>query len=619
MCDAIVHRGPDDVGVYTDAIASIGMRRLSIIDLTTGRQPVRNEDGSIWVVFNGEIYNYRELRADLEARGHRFHTSGDTEPIVHLYEEYGADAIRRLRGMFGLAIWDVPRRRLLLARDRLGIKPLFYAELPGGLAFASELKALMQLPQVDRRLSWSALGHVFTSLGTPPTQSILEGVRKLDAGYYAMADGRSLRSTRYWDVTFAPLSGATEDDLVDRLRAKLDETVAAHLMSDVPLGAFLSGGLDSSAVVRAMAEQAGGRVKTFSIGFPDARFDERAHARRVAELCGTDHHELVVEPQPLDVVEDIVWHLDEPFGDSSAIPTYLVSRLAAEHVKVVLTGDGGDELFGGYDKYVVEAHERRYDRVPAVLRRPLGLIGRVLPVGTPGRRFLNHFALDGPRRYLDASTLFTRLDQAHLLTPEAFEQMARFDPWEGALDALSRQRGHWLSALQYCDLRSYLPLDILVKVDRMTMAHAIEARPALLDHELVEFAAAIPPSLHLRQGTTKHLFKRALAGRLPAEIIDRPKRGFAAPLAGWFRGPWTGFAHELLLSGRSRQRGILSALHLERLLRLNARGRELDRELWTLVSFELWCRAFLDRPPQPVPQSARPRAPLTSLSEQHAC
>jgi asparagine synthase (glutamine-hydrolysing) len=499
--------------------------------------------------------------------------------------------------MFALAIWDARRRRLLLARDRLGIKPLFYAQIPGGLAFASELKAILAVPGIERRLSWPAVGHLLTFLGTPPAQSILEGVRKIEAGHVAVLEqGRPLHERRYWDVRFAPDPVASEAALVDELRARVDEAVAAHLASDVPLGAFLSGGLDSSAVVRSMAERAQGRVKTFSIGFADPRYDERAHARRVADLCGTDHHELVVEPQPLDIVEDIVWHLDEPFGDSSAVPTYLVAKMAAAHVKVVLTGDGGDELFGGYDKYVVESRERRYDRVPSVLRRPLGWLGRLLPVGTPGRRFLNHFALDGPHRYLDASTLFTRHDQVHLLTPEAFEQIAPHDPFGPALAALSRERSTWLSSLQYCDLRSYLPLDILVKVDRMTMAHSIEARPALLDHRLVEFAAGIPASLHVRGGTTKHLFKQALATRLPPDIVQRPKRGFAAPLASWFRGPWMGFARELLLSGRSRERGILSARHLDRLLRLNARGRNFDRELWTLVSFELWCQAFLDAP-----------------------
>jgi asparagine synthase (glutamine-hydrolysing) len=382
----------------------------------------------------------------------------------------------------------------------------------------------------------------------------------------------------------------------------------------VPVGAFLSGGIDSSAVVRLMTRHAIAPVKTFSIGFHEAGFDELGYARQVASLCGTDHHELVLEPQALDMVEELVWHLDEPFGDSSAIPTYLVSRLAAGYVKVVLTGDGGDELFGGYDKYVVEGRERRYDLIPRLLRLPLGAVGRTLPVGTPGKRFLTHLALDGAHRYLDASTLFSRSHLAELLTPGAFRQIARTDPQEPALAALGREPESWLAALQYCDLRSYLPLDILVKVDRMTMAHSIEARPVLLDHRLVEFAASLPPDFKIRGEVTKYLFKRTMAGSLPAGIIDRPKQGFAVPLGAWFRGPWTGFVRDVLLSTRSRQRGIVAPGHIERLLQLNARGRNLDRELWTLVSFELWCQRFLDRQPAVLPRPAARPTPRWAVS-----
>jgi asparagine synthase (glutamine-hydrolysing) len=614
MCDMIVHRGPDDEGLYVGDGVALGMRRLSIIDLATGHQPVRNEDGTVWVVFNGEIYNFKELRRELEGRGHRFYTTSDTETIVHLYEDYGQEAISRLRGMFALAIWDVPRRQLLLARDRLGIKPLFYAAFKGGFAFASELKALMQLREVDRRLSWAAIGHLVAFEATPATQSILDGVRKLDAGHTAVLfDSGRLRIERYWDPRPIETDTRDEGDLVEQLRARLDEAVALHMRSDVPVGAFLSGGIDSSAVVSLMRRHTSERVKTFSIGFREQEFDEAVYARQMAAHCGTEHHELVLAPQALDLVEDIVWHLDEPFGDSSALPTYMVSRMASEHVKVVLTGDGGDELFGGYDKYLVEQRERNYDRIPPVLRRVLGRIGHALPDGAKGRRFLTHVALDGARRYLDAALLFTPRDQARLFRPDVLGLVRETDPLAPALLALTGDHPSWLDALQYYDLRGYLPLDILVKVDRMTMAHSIEARPALLDHTLVELAARLPAEMKIRGRTTKYLFKKALRGLVPDHVIDRPKQGFGVPLASWFRGPWTGYVRELLLSDTSRRRGIFDPAYIEHLLRLNARGRSMDRQLWTLVTFEQWCRTFLDRPAiSASPGFARPQTAIAA-------
>jgi asparagine synthase (glutamine-hydrolysing) len=501
-----------------------------------------------------------------------------------------------MRGMFAFAVWDVRQRALFVARDRVGIKPLFYAPLSGGLAFASELKCLLELPEVSRSLSWPAVAHVFTLLATPATQSILACVQKLDAGHRMLvtADG-DIRIDRYWDLEFVPDRSRNELALTEELRAVLEESVRLHLRSDVPLGAFLSGGVDSSAIVALMSRMNAGRIKTFSIGFDEPAYDERAHARRTSMACGTEHHELVVRPQALDVVESIVWHLDEPFGDSSAIPTYFVSQLAGEHVKVVLTGDGGDELFGGYDKYLVEQREQRVDHLPRWLTRPLGVVGGAMPFGMTGRRFLRHFALDGADRYLDASTLFTPHDQASLFHRDHARAIAAADPYSNARSALvSREAGSRLSALQYCDLRSYLPLDILVKVDRMTMAHSLEARPPLLDHKLLEFAARIPSELQIRGNTTKHLFKQAVSDIVPRHVRERPKQGFAIPLGSWFRGPWTSFARDILLSKRCRERGVFDMRYVERLLRVNDDGRNLDRELWTLVSFEQWCRSFLD-------------------------
>jgi len=600
MCAAISHRGPDEEGFYVGQGVGLGIRRLSIIDLKTGHQPVHNEDGTIWVVFNGEIYNFRELQTQLKDLGHTFYTATDTEVIVHLYEEYGGHCVEHLRGMFAFALWDGRRRQLLLARDRLGIKPLHYAVVGGRLLFASELKALLQVPELERKLNWSSVNHVFTFLTTPPSESIIEGIRKLEPGHFLIASpGKDLLTERYWELRFEPDYRRPEEEFVEELRELLQESVSLHLVSDVPLGAFLSGGIDSSSVVATMARMTSRPVKTFSIGFHEGVYNEVEYARVVAERFGTEHHELILEPDVQKVIEDLAWYLDEPFGDPSAIPTYMVSKLASEHVTVVLSGDGGDELFGGYDKYVVEERERRYP-VPPVARAVLGMISAMMPEGMRGRNFVRHFSLAGFERYLDAVTLFKRDAQKKLFSSEAFEQLANCDPWRLAADHLLN--GHagkadWLSAVQRFDLKGYLPLDILSKVDRMSMAHSLEARVPLLDHKFVEFAARIPPELRLRNGTTKYLFKRAMRGILPDAIIDRPKHGFAVPLGCWFRGQLGDFLRELLLSETSRRRGILNTAYVEQLVQRHENGRPLDLHLWTLISFELWCRTFLDRRP----------------------
>jgi asparagine synthase (glutamine-hydrolysing) len=556
---------------------------------------VRNEDGSVWVVLNGEIYNYRELRLELERRGHAFYTATDTEVIVHLYEEHGADCVGKLRGMFAFALWDERSKMLLVARDRLGIKPLYYARVDGRLAFASELKVLLQLPGIERRLSWPAMSHLFAFLYTSATDSIVAGVHKLEPGHYlTLAAGGEPRTVRYWDLRFEPDQRTSEAGFAERLRGLLEESVRLHMLADVPLGVFLSGGLDSSAVAATMAKLSARPIKTFSIGFPETRYNETQHARRVAQALGADHHELILEPDALESIEDIAWFLDEPFGDSSALPTYMVSKLASQHVTVVLSGDGGDELFAGYDKYVVERKERRHRFVPRPVRRALGGIGRAMREEMFGRRFLIHMALDGPERYLDAQTLFALEQKRRLFRPEVFRELVHDQPWRGPAACLAGFDGHWLSALQYFDMKSYLPLDILTKVDRMSMAHSIETRVPLLDHKLVEFAATIPADLKLRNGTTKHIFKEAMRGILPDEIIDRGKQGFAVPIAYWFRGRLTGFLRDVLLSDASRRRGIFDPAYIEQLIRWHEQGRPLEMQLWTLLSFELWCRTFLD-------------------------
>jgi asparagine synthase (glutamine-hydrolysing) len=595
MCGVMAHRGPDDEGVYIGDGVAIGMRRLSIIDLNNGFQPISNEDGSIWIVFNGEIYNYQELRRDLRRRGHSFTTASDTETIVHLYEDLGPRCVDRLRGMFAFAIWDTRRRQILLARDRLGIKPLYYFERNGELLFASELKPILQLAEVDRSLDWESVGHLFSTLTTPSTRSIVKGISKLEPARIAVADhGRNLRIERYWDLDFAPNERASEDDFVEQLREQLAEAVTLHQVSDVPVGAFLSGGLDSSAVVAMMARPKDVELKTFSIGFAEASFDELPYARQIATTFGTDHYDLVLRPNVVQIVEDLTWYLDEPFGDTSAIPTYMVSKLAAEHVKVVLSGDGGDELFAGYDKYLKEGRERVRERIPRVFRRAASAIGTLLPYGMTGRRFLQHLALEGSNRYFDALAMLHGDEIRRLFQPEALTQIARYDPWSTSRAEWREPSSDWLAAAQYDDINRYLPLDILTKVDRMSMAHSIEARPPLLDHKFVEFAATMPVRFRLRGRDMKYIFKKAMRGVLPDVTIDRPKHGFEVPLAQWFRGELAGFARDVLLSETCRERGIFDTRTVERFLQLHMRGRNLYLQLWTMLSFELWCRRFLD-------------------------
>lgn len=611
MTRAIAHRGPDDDGYYVNNSAGLGMRRLSIIDLETGRQPISNEDGRIWAVFNGEIYNYRELRTRLEKNGHRFSTATDTETIVHLYEERGPDCVHDLRGMFAFAIWDERKQELLIARDRLGIKPLYYAEINRRLVFASELKAILRLPDVERNIDWNSLNHLFTFLSTPESDSILEGIHKLKPGHLLLASSREkIRIKQYWDVRFESDNTLTEANCTERLSELIDDSVTSHLVSDVPVGAFLSGGIDSSAVVARMAQRNSSPIQTFSIGFAEDAFNELRFARMIANRFHTDHHELVLEPSALDVLEDLTWYLDEPFGDSSAIPTFMVSKLASEHVKVVLSGDGGDELFAGYDKYAVEGRERRYELLPKAVRRLLSAVGRALPEGIRGRRFLRHMSLRGTDRYLDASTLFRWEEKRKLFRDDAFEMLAEHDPCHTKRQYLDQGNGHWLSPLQYLDLKSYLPLDILTKVDKMSMAHSLEVRVPLLDHRLVEFAATIPPQLLFHGDTRKYIFKRSLDGVLPREVIDKQKQGFAVPLGKWFRGGLERVVREVLLSETTRRRGVLCPEYIEHLLKLHALGRDLDLQLWTLLSFEMWCRIFLDRAVQET------RAPKAVLAQQ---
>ena len=591
MNDRLFHRGPDDAGYLVEGRVGLAMRRLSIIDLATGQQPIHNEDKTLSVVFNGEIYNYRELRAELHAKGHRFSTTSDTEILVHLYEEHREGCVERLRGMFAFAIWDRERQALFLGRDRLGIKPLYYAETPQGFIFASELKAIASHPWIPRRVSPAGLVAYLQYGYVPEPLSILEDVRRLAPGHtLTVKDGQVGSPRRYWESTslFRAATGPYRDDAeaAEALWARLESAVHSHLVSDVPVGAFLSGGVDSSAVVAIMAREAGALVKTFSVGFREAGYNELPYARRVAQWLGTEHHELLVEPQDLEVLDEVLAAVDEPFADVSAIPTYLVSRLARRHVKVVLSGDGGDELFAGYDRYVVD-HRRRHLGLlgDAGLGGALRVLSTALPEGAPGKNYLYNLSLPRLERYLDSISLFPGRAIGDLLEPEVVRH--RESCFATALTAGNDLDP--LSRIQDLDINTYLPGDILTKVDRMTMANSLEARVPLLDHPLVEFACRLPARLRLRSGQTKHLLKCALRGRVPAEVLTRPKHGFGVPLEVWLTQRLPRFFQDHLGDGcRLASAGVRPA-SVRRLIEAFARGHRTEH------CYRLWALVVLDR------------------------
>jgi len=597
MCEVIRHRGPDDEGIHVEPGVGLGMRRLSIIDLAGGRQPMHNETRTIWIVFNGEIYNYRELRRELEASGHHFYTASDTESIIHAYEEWGEDVFRRLRGMFGLAIWDARQRTLLLARDRSGIKPLHYTERHHRLYFASEIKSLLAVGAVDSQLNLEALDHYLAFLYTPRDRSIFENVKKLPPGHYLRwRDGRA-EVTQYWQIAADETFRGSEDEAAEQLGAVLAEAVRSHLVSDVPLGAFLSGGVDSSAVVSLMARASSQPVKTFSIGFDEPEFDELDHARVVAQHFATDHHEFVVRPDGLSILDRLIAHFDEPFADSSAIPTWYVSEIARQHVTVVLSGDGGDELFGGYDRYLPHPRVAQFDRlaIPG-LRRAAHLVWPRLPHGARGKNFLRHVAKDPDARYLDSVAFFQADERASLYSAE-FRDARSATAEQTLARHFERLSGLPLHGrMMRFDFETYLPEDVLTKVDRMSMAHSIESRVPLLDNEVIDFAATLPSDFKIRNGRRKHVFKEALRPLLPANILERRKQGFGIPLGAWFRGGLTDLFADVLHSPRTEQRGYFEASFVRRLTDEHLAGkRDHTLRLWQLLVFELWQRQYVDK------------------------
>jgi asparagine synthase (glutamine-hydrolysing) len=601
MTGILAHRGPDGDGHHEDGRVGLGHRRLSIIDLATGEQPMSNDDASVWITFNGEIYNYRELRRELESRGYSFRTASDTEVIIKAYEAFGPECVQRLRGMFAFAIWDARRRRLFLARDRAGIKPLVYAWDGRRLVFASEIKALLQDPDLARELDSEALRDYLTFLYVPSPKTIFRGIRKLPPASYLLldADGGDPVVRRYWQLEFRPEAGRREAEWIEGLRAQLADAVQSHLVSDVPIGAFLSGGVDSGSVVALMARAAQGPVRTFSIGFEDEAFDEVGYARQVARRYGTDHYEFVVKPDALEALPRLAWQFDEPFADSSALPTYYVSKITREHVTVGLSGDGGDENFAGYTRYArALALHHRFDRGPGRLVRPfLALGGRLLPTGARGQGYLALLGAEPVERYYQIMTGGRLGALRGLLAADMRDSvMPGLGPDRFRAHAGAAAAHDYVAAMQRIDIETYLPEDILTKVDRTSMLVSLEARVPLLDHVLMEYVATMPTALKLSDAGGKAILKRAMADALPPDVLHRRKMGFGVPLARWFRAELGDHAREVLLDDRTRRRGLLDTAAVARLLEEHRSGRR-DRAtmLWTLLCLEEWARVWLDR------------------------
>jgi asparagine synthase (glutamine-hydrolysing) len=601
MCEQIVYRGPDDEGLYVADGAGLGMRRLSIIDLSGGHQPVFNEDRSSWVVFNGEIYNFPELRPELESRGHHFRSHTDTEVIIHLYEEMGAECVKKLRGMFALAIYDKTKRKLILARDRLGKKPLHYALHQGNLYFASEIKSILAVvPELAEVNSQGLLEYLYYGY-VPDPITAYTGIHKLAPGHLLEFQEGKIRIRQYWDLPeYNTHTPKNEQECLEELEQRLFEAIKIRLISDVPLGAFLSGGIDSSTVVALMARASSAPVKTFSIGFKKDDFNESNYARIVATKFNTEHHEMILEPDVVQTVAHLTSSLEEPFGDSSMLPTYYVAQMARQHVTVALSGDGGDEMFGGYDRYRIHADRRVFEHIPGWARKFYRdqLLPR-LPNRMRGRRFSYNVSLPWQERYIDHLAFLPSFERDTPLLSQDFREILNHSD-----DPANVLRRYFAQApakdpvdqLLYVDTKTYMVADILTKVDRMSMLNSLEVRVPILDHVFVEWVAGLPPEWKLRGNQQKYILRK-LAERVgvPREVIYRQKQGFSLPLVHWMR-------HELkdmlmiLLEPRTLERGYFAAAGIRKLMDDHlVRGKTMTGRIWRLLMFELWHRNFLEK------------------------
>lgn len=603
MNETIIHRGPDEDGFYVNGRIGMAMRRLSIIDLTTGRQPIGNEDGTMWIVFNGEIYNFPELRRELEARGHNFKTNSDTEAIVHAYEEYGVDCPAKLNGMFAFALWDERRETLFIARDRIGKKPLYYHDDGRRLVFGSELKALLQARDVPRRVSAQALDLYLTYEYVPAPHTIFENIHKLPAGHSLMVhrDGKT-EIRQYWELRFRG-NGYLEQDVETKLADLLQDAVKIRLMSDVPLGAFLSGGIDSSIVVGLMARVMDQPVKTFSIGFEESTYNELHYARQIAKVFKTDHHEFILKPNALELTEKLVRHLDEPLGDFSIFPTYLVAKMARDYVTVILSGDGGDELFAGYDTYIANWTYQRYRKLPVFIRR--GLIDPLVNMLPPTEK--KKGLVNRARRFLEGSRHPEDLQHVRwMIFLSAAEKRKLYGEalhgWSDNVAAYDYIRDYFAQAEStdeinrqlYVDIKTYLVDDIMVKVDRMSMATSLEARAPFLDYRVVEFAASIPGWQKIQGNKTKCILKRAMADVLPPEILRRGKEGFSIPIKNWLRNELRPLMLDVLSSAHIKRDGFFNDGYIQQLVKEHLDGVDNhSHRLWALMVFGIWREVYL--------------------------
>ncbi len=606
MNHAIIHRGPDEDGFYVNENVALAMRRLSIIDLASGQQPIYNTDKTKAIVFNGEIYNYQILRDDLEKRGAKFYTKSDTEVVIHLYDEYGDDCLRHLRGMFALAIWDERKKTLFLARDRVGKKPILYShQTNGDLVFGSEFQAVLQHPSVSREVDLAAIDSYMSYLCVPAPQTAFKQIRKLEPGHWLKWKAGKIETKRYWQPDFSKKIKITEEEAIEETTRILRESTKLRMISEVPLGAFLSGGVDSSAVVALMAQESSTPVKTFSIGFEEEDFSELKYAKRVAEHVGAEYHEFIVRPNALDVIPTLVEHYGEPYADSSAIPTYYVAKETRKHVTVALNGDGGDESFAGYERYAAMRIAEAYHRVPKALRKilieaPVNL----LPTSElkrsrfrDAKRFLQAANLPRTERYFRWMSTFNRDAKRDLYTKDfeasvAGQNASHFlDDWFATANGTGT-----LDATLLTDQMTYLPNDLLVKVDIASMANSLEARSPFLDHNLIEFAASLPEQMKMSRFETKSLLKKATARLVPREVVYRKKMGFGVPVGRWFRGEMKDFVRSVLLSEKSLKRGVVRPEMIERYVDEHTTGgRDHSFQIWTLLMLELWFQRFIDQ------------------------
>ncbi len=602
MCKVITHRGPDEQGTAIEGRAALGMRRLSIIDLKGGQQPIYNESGSKFIVFNGEIYNFRELKTELESLGYTFKTNSDTETIIHAYEEFGTECLEKLRGMFAFAIWDKENESLFMARDRVGKKPLFFSLIENGnFVFGSELKCLQAHGEITNEIDYSALDAFLTFGYVPEDFCIFRGVQKLKPGHFlTFKDGR-VTTNQYWDFKYDIIAEPKDEaDYINELRKKIREAVEVRLISEVPLGAFLSGGVDSSAVVGMMSQILDKPVKTFSIGFNEDTYNELKYARIAAKHFKTEHHEFIVTPDLVSEIDELVWHFDEPFADSSALPTYMVSKMAREFVTVVLSGDGGDELFAGYSRYVIDKKRSGLERLPKTIRSGLlQPLSEALPEKAKGKNFLYNTSLDAIGRYIDSISQFGKLKKRAFYTDKFRSNLEGCKSAERIYQSIARSvsTGNPIDNLLYLDSKTYLPGDILTKVDRMSMAASLEARVPLLDQDLIDFVTQrIPTSFKLKGLETKHIFKLALKGMVPDEILHREKQGFGVPIKDWINSELRDEIRDTLLDSRTIGRGYFDFKYIRSLLEEHHNNRrDHSSQLWVLFMLERWHREFVDK------------------------